>query len=296
MLLQIWFQPLILQGRKPSLRNWNILSIFTRLLKEIETRVSVSYFITHAKFDVTVSHVGEKDLHYRQFDVFHALLMGNKGPSGGSSYPSLLVLALVAQEWPGWQWPGGDVCFYQVGNPLDKPERRSQCFCSEKAVDMSFMVRKGTWLVLWVKLCYGAWSMWHIGAGPASLTGIKYSWDGIWPHQAPELHKHSTKAREENCLPIVCFSLMILNSPRWPLLSCLDYLFFCFVLVAECDSEGAGGRQGLLGTAKAKGDCLFPGEWRAQWMVRMLFLEPDKTAFELWLPLQSKLLQVAYPL
>lgn len=199
MLSQIWLQPLILQGRKPSLRNWNILSIFTRLHIEIETRVSVSYFITHAKFDLTVSHVGEKDLDYRQFDVFHALLMGEKGPNGGSSYPNLLVLALVAQEWPGWQWPGGHVYFYQVGNPLDKPERRSQCFCFEKAVDISFMVRKGTWLVSLVKLCCGACSMWHNGAGPASLTGIRYSWDGIWPHQAPELHKHSTEAQEENC-------------------------------------------------------------------------------------------------
>lgn len=73
------------------------------MLKEIETRVSVSYFITHARLDLTVSHVGEKDLDYEQFDVFHALLMGSKGPSGGSSYLSLLVLALVAQEWPGWQ-------------------------------------------------------------------------------------------------------------------------------------------------------------------------------------------------
>lgn len=93
---------------------------------------------------------------------------------------------------------------------------------------------------------------------------------------------------------------MILNSPRWLLLSCHDYLFFCCVLVeepkAECDPEGAGGRQGLPGTAKAKGDCLFPGERRAQWTVRALFLEPEKAAFELWLPLQSKLLQVAYPL
>lgn len=295
MLSQIWLQPLILQGRKPSLRNWNILSIFTRLHIEIETRVSVSYFITHAKFDLTVSHVGEKDLDYRQFDLFHALLMGEKGPSGGSSYPNLLVLALVAQEWPGWQWPGGHVYFYQVGNPLDKPERRSQCFCFEKAVDISFMVRKGTWLVSLVKLCCGACSMWHNGAGPASLTGIRYSWDGIWPHQAPELHKHSTEA-QENCFSnSLLFTHDFKQSTLAPFI--LSWLFiFCFVLVAECDSEGAGGRQGLLRTAKAKGDCLFPREWRAQGRFRMLFLEPDRAAFELWLPLQIKLLQVAYPL
>lgn len=71
------------------------------MLKEIETRVSVSYFITHARFDLTVPHVGEKDLDYEQFDVFHALFMGSKGPSGGSSYPSLLVLALVHRNGQG---------------------------------------------------------------------------------------------------------------------------------------------------------------------------------------------------
>lgn len=40
-----------------------------RMHKETETRVSESYFVTHAVSDLTVSYVGEKNLENQQFEV-----------------------------------------------------------------------------------------------------------------------------------------------------------------------------------------------------------------------------------
>ena len=179
----------------------------------------------------SIIHGREEPRQWTIWCVFYALLRGRRRPSGGLSHPGLPVLALGAQKWAGWKWPGGYLDLYWEGNPLDKPGRRIQCFCSERVVDMSSMVRRTPGLFCGRNSAMGHDNMWNNCTGSASLMVIKLLWDDIRPHQASELHKHSTKACEENCLLIVCFSLMILNSPCWSLLSCHDYLFFCFVLV-----------------------------------------------------------------
>lgn len=215
-----------------------------------------------------LNHMGEKNLENEQFGVCSMLCWWEVKSWGEDD------LTWVGWLWPWWHRVGqgrnewGRRGLFPVDTALDKPGRRSQCRCSEEqAVDMSSRVRKGTWLVLWVKL-----QLWYMTACE-KLHGISFSYNSQIVkecHQTPaSVCTPSARRRGLRGGPSSRFAFHSWFSrvPAGPFN--LVTTVYCSVLfwwesprLTVTQRELVAGK-GFTGWP-AQRDCLFPGRWAVQ--------------------------------